>query len=121
MGIGGRIRKAFFRLPGDSRLADPTPILSAGRLALPPEVVMRSLVSVHLAMAIAVGSAAAQDYSGSYTTVNQRGGTVTLVMVQDGSGQATGSLAGAGISYAFPLQLLGDRIVADGRTYLCAN
>jgi hypothetical protein len=61
---------------------------------------MRPVFSI-LAAAVLVPCAAVQgqSYSGTFTTANNAGGTVTLVMVQSAQGQVTGSLSGAGVSY----------------------
>jgi hypothetical protein len=51
-------------------------------------------------LALAAAAAHAQDFTGTYTTQNQTGGTVTFVLAQNAQGQITGSLSGAGVSFA---------------------
>jgi hypothetical protein len=47
---------------------------------------------------LACGSAAAQDYSGTYTAKNASGGTVLLTLAHDGKKDVSGTLTGHGTS-----------------------
>jgi hypothetical protein len=51
-------------------------------------------------MCLAATSSAAQNYSGTYTTANAAGATVTLALNQNAQGQVTGTLSTAGVQYA---------------------
>jgi hypothetical protein len=54
--------------------------------------------SVSLLVVLLVGphEANSQNFTGTYSVTNQQGGTVTLTLNQDGSGNITGSMAGNG-------------------------
>ena len=47
-----------------------------------------------------VSTADAQEFSGTFATRNDAGGTVALTLAQDASGQVTGTLSSDGVSYA---------------------
>lgn len=49
---------------------------------------------------VATATASGQDFTGTYVTQNQAGGAVTFVLSQSAQGQVTGSLSGAGVSFA---------------------
>jgi len=51
-------------------------------------------------LCVAAVTAGAQDFTGTYVTQNQAGGAVTFVLAQNAQGQITGSLSGAGVSFA---------------------
>lgn len=63
---------------------------------------MRTLVHLSasglLALAVAV-PLSAQSFSGTFTTANQQGGVVTVVLRHSPDGQLTGSMSGAGIQF----------------------
>ncbi|HEY3076219.1 MAG TPA: hypothetical protein VGJ74_13685, partial [Burkholderiales bacterium] len=76
--------------------------------------------------ALACASAAAQNYSGTFTTVNQQGGTVTLVLKQDAQSQVKGTLTGNNNSFqvaaqATPQGLMGTVTGQQGNLYLMAQ
>lgn len=51
-------------------------------------------------LCVAAATVTGQDFTGTYVTQNQTGGAVTFVLSQDAQGQITGSLSGAGVSFA---------------------
>ncbi|TFG48767.1 MAG: hypothetical protein E4H38_05970, partial [Gemmatimonadales bacterium] len=46
-----------------------------------------------------VGPAAAQNYTGSWSVQNRKGGTVTLMLTQDAEGKVTGRMSRPGVEY----------------------
>jgi len=73
--------------------------------------------------ALTCASAAAQSYSGTFTTRNQQGGTVTLALKQDAKNKVTGTLTGNGATFevtaeATPQGLMGKVSGAAGSLYL---
>ena len=76
--------------------------------------------------ALASASAFAQDYSGTFTTTNQQGGTVTLVLKQDAQSQVKGTLTGNDNSFqvaaqATPQGLMGTVTGQQGNLYIMAQ
>src|SRR2546428_4083925 len=76
--------------------------------------------------ALACTSAAAQNYSGTFTTTNQQGGTVTLVLKQDAQSQVKGTLTGNDNSFqvaaqATPQGLMGTVTGQQGNLYIMAQ
>ena len=76
--------------------------------------------------ALACTSAAAQNYSGTFTTTNQQGGTVTLVLKQDASSNVKGTLTGNDNTFqvaaqATPQGLMGTVSGQQGNLYLMAQ
>jgi hypothetical protein len=76
--------------------------------------------------ALACASAAAQNYSGTFTTTNQQGGTVTLVLKQDAQSQVKGTLTGNNNTFqvaaqATPQGLMGTVTGQQGNLYLIAQ
>jgi hypothetical protein len=60
---------------------------------------MRAILSCLAVISTLAAPAEAQSYSGTFTTNNDAGGVVTLVLAQDMAGQITGTLASDGVSY----------------------
>ncbi len=60
---------------------------------------MRVLIAFLTAACLVSTTGAAQDYTGTYTTTNTEGGTVTLALEQDAQGQVTGTLSSDGARY----------------------
>src|SRR5438105_7575027 len=94
--------------------------IAAGRKEL-----MRRFAGFALA-ALACTSAAAQSYSGTFTTTNQQGGTVTLVLKQDAQSQVKGTLTGNNTTFqvaaqATPQGLMGTVSGEAGSLYLMAQ
>ena len=54
---------------------------------------MRRLALVLAATALPLSTTTAQDYSGTFTTQNAQGQTVTLILQQDPAGQVTGTIS----------------------------
>ena len=86
---------------------------------------MRRFAGFALA-ALACTSAAAQNYSGTFTTTNQQGGTVTLVLKQDASSNVKGTLTGNDNTFqvaaqATPQGLMGTVSGQQGNLYLTAQ
>src|SRR5437870_4913303 len=76
--------------------------------------------------ALACTSAAAQNYSGTFTTTNQQGGTVTLVLKQDAQSNVKGTLTGNNNTFqvaaqATPQGLMGTVSGQQGNLYLMAQ
>src|SRR6266850_4189660 len=77
--------------------------------------------------AFTCASAMAQTtYSGTFTTVNQQGGTVTLVLKQDAQSQVKGTLTGNNATFqvagqATPQGLMGTVTGQQGNLYLMAQ
>src|SRR6266481_3902572 len=76
--------------------------------------------------ALVCTSAAAQNYSGTFTTTNQQGGTVTLVLKQDAKSQVKGTLTGNNTSFqvaaqATPQGLMGTVTGEQGNLYIMAQ
>jgi hypothetical protein len=76
--------------------------------------------------AIACTSAAAQNYSGTFTTTNQQGGTVTLTLKQDAQSQVKGTLTGNNTTFqvaaqATPQGLMGTVTGQQGNLYIMAQ
>ena len=81
---------------------------------------------VLLLTAFASGWAMAQSYSGTFTTTNQQGGTVTLVLKQDAQSQVKGTLTGNDTTFqvaaqATPQGLMGTVSGQAGSLYLMAQ
>ena len=81
---------------------------------------------VLLVAAFASAGAMAQNYSGTFTTTNQQGGTVTLVLKQDAQSQVKGTLTGNNTSFevaaqATPQGLMGTVSGQAGSLYLMAQ
>jgi hypothetical protein len=76
--------------------------------------------------ALACASAAAQNYSGTFTTTNPQGGTVTLILKQDAQSNVKGTLTGNNNSFqvaaqATPQGLMGTVTGQQGNLYLMAQ
>jgi len=76
--------------------------------------------------ALASTGAFAQNYSGTFTTTNQQGGTVTLVLKQDAQSQVKGTLTGNDNSFqvaaqATPQGLMGTVTGQQGNLYIMAQ
>jgi hypothetical protein len=81
---------------------------------------------VFLLAALASAGAMAQNYSGTFTTTNQQGGTVTLVLKQDAQSQVKGTLTGNNTTFqvaaqATPQGLMGTVSGEAGSLYLMAQ
>lgn len=79
-----------------------------------------------LAVAFISASALAQSYSGTFTTTNQQGSTVTLVLKQDAQSQVKGTLTGNNTTFqvaaqATPQGLMGTVSGDAGSLYLMAQ
>jgi hypothetical protein len=75
---------------------------------------------------LACAPAFAQSYSGTFTTTNQQGGTVTLVLKQDAQSQVKGTLTGNNTTFqvaaqATPQGLMGTVTGQQGNLYLMAQ
>jgi hypothetical protein len=86
--------------------------------------VLRLLVI--LVAAFTSAGAIAQSYSGTFTTTNQQGGTVTLVLKQDAQSQVKGTLTGNNTTFQVqgeitPQGLMGAVTGAQGNLYLMAQ
>jgi len=86
--------------------------------------VLRLLVL--LVAAFTSAGAIAQSYSGTFTTTNQQGGTVTLVLKQDAQSQVKGTLTGNNTTFqvaaqATPQGLMGTVSGEAGSLYLMAQ
>ena len=76
--------------------------------------------------ALTCASAAAQNYSGTFTTTNQQGGTVTLTLRQDAQSQVKGTLTGNNNTFqvaaqATPQGLMGTVTGQQGNLYIMAQ
>lgn len=76
--------------------------------------------------ALACTAAFAQNYTGTYTTTDPQGGTVTLKLKQDAKKQVTGTLSGNGSSFEVKAQATADGLMgtvsgAAGNLYLMAR
>ncbi|MBI4500573.1 MAG: hypothetical protein HY700_05370 [Gemmatimonadetes bacterium] len=71
-----------------------------------------SLIALVSAALLIAPVAGAQNFSGTYSTPNQTGGTVTLLLQQDPQGQITGSLSGNGSTFAIQGKAQGADFVA---------
>src|SRR5205085_11042197 len=81
---------------------------------------------IGLAIAIASTPAIAQNYSGTFTTKNEQGGTVTLLLNQDGASNVKGTLTGNDNTFevegkATPQGLMGKVSGPQGQLYLMAQ
>jgi len=81
---------------------------------------------IGFAAAFVCTSALAQSYSGTFTTTNQQGGTVTLVLKQDAQSQVKGTLTGNNTTFqvaaqATPQGLMGTVTGEQGNLYLMAQ
>jgi hypothetical protein len=79
-----------------------------------------------LALLVVAFPAMAQNYSGTYTTRNPGGNTVTLTLTQDKQGKVTGSLSGNGASFqvqgqAQPEGMMGTVTGEAGKLYIMAQ
>lgn len=79
-----------------------------------------------LAAALTSASAWAQNYSGTFTTKNEQGGTVTLALKQDGASNVKGTLTGNNNTFqvdakATPQGLMGKVSGPQGQLYLMAQ
>ena len=82
--------------------------------------------AVFFAAVLACAPALAQNYSGTYTTKNPQGGTVTLTLKQDAKKAVTGTLSGSGNTFqvqadATPDGLLGMVTSAGSMLYILAQ
>ena len=80
---------------------------------------------IGLLAALACAPAAAQNYSGTFTTTNPQGGTVTLILKQDAQ-NVTGTLTGNNNTFqvsaeATPQGLMGSVTGQQGNLYLMAQ
>lgn len=87
---------------------------------------MAGRLTLFLAAALASASVAAQDYTGTFTTTNSQGGTVTLVLRQEGPKQVKGTLSGNNATFQVqgeitPQGLIGAVTGAQGNSYLMAT
>lgn len=78
---------------------------------------------IGLAIALASTPASAQNYSGTFTTKNEQGGTVTLTLKQDGAANVKGTLTGNNNTFqvdarATPQGLMGKISGPQGELYL---
>jgi hypothetical protein len=76
--------------------------------------------------ALTCATAGAQNYTGTFTTTNSLGGTVTLTLRQDGQKQGKGTLTGNNASFQVqgevtPQGLMGAVTGAQGSLYLMAQ
>lgn len=83
-------------------------------------------IAFFLGAALACTMAFAQSYSGTFTTTNSQGGTVTLVLEQDGQKQVKGTLTGNNTTFQVqgeitPQGLMGAVTGAQGNLYLMAK
>ena len=81
---------------------------------------------IALAVAFASTPALAQNYSGTFTTKNEQGGTVTLSLKQDGASNVKGTLTGNNNTFqveakATPQGLMGQVSGPQGQLYLIAQ
>ncbi|MBV9191080.1 MAG: hypothetical protein JO292_05185, partial [Betaproteobacteria bacterium] len=81
---------------------------------------------VGLAVALLTAPAVAQNYSGTFTTKNEQGGTVTLALKQDGASNVKGTLTGNNNTFqveakATPQGLMGKVSGSQGQLYLMAQ
>jgi len=81
---------------------------------------------VGLAVALLSAPAVAQNYSGTFTTKNEQGGTVTLALKQDGESNVKGTLTGNNNTFqvdakATPQGLMGKVSGPQGQLYLMAQ
>src|SRR5437879_7455882 len=81
---------------------------------------------IGFAAAFVCTSALAQSYSGTFTTTNQQGGTVTLVLKQDAQSQVKGTLTGNNTSFQVAAQatsqgLMGTVTGEQGNLHLTAQ
>ena len=60
---------------------------------------MRTFLFCLAVVLLVVSTADAQEFSGTFATRNDAGGTVALTLAQDVSGQVTGTLSSDGVSY----------------------
>ena len=86
---------------------------------------MRYIASI-IAAALVSGAACAQSYSGTFTTKNEQGGTVTLTLKQDSASNVKGTLTGNNNSFqvdakATPEGLMGKVSGPQGQLYLIAQ
>ena len=84
---------------------------------------MRSLVRTSLTLTLLVamvgGTAAAQQFAGSWAVQTQQGGTVTLSLTQDAAGKVTGRMSRPGVEYTVEGEVQGG--VAAGVMYDAAG
>jgi hypothetical protein len=83
-------------------------------------------VLVAFAMALACASAAAQNFTGTFTTTNLQGGIVTLTLRYDGPKQVKGTLSGNNTTFQVggevtPDGLMGAVTGQQGSLYLMAQ
>ena len=81
---------------------------------------------IGFAIALASAPALAQNYSGTFTTKNEQGGTVTLSLKQDGASNVKGTLTGNNNTFqveakATPQGLMGKISGPQGQLYLLAQ
>ena len=81
---------------------------------------------IGLAIALASTLAHAQNYSGTFTTKNEQGGTVTLALKQDSASNVKGTLTGNNNTFqvdakATPQGLMGKVSGPQGQLYLMAQ
>lgn len=86
---------------------------------------MRHIASVAAALLVST-AAFAQSYSGTFTTRNEQGGTVTLTLTQDPAANVKGTLSGNNNSFqvdakATPQGLMGSVSGPQGNLYLMAK
>jgi hypothetical protein len=86
---------------------------------------MRHIAGVITALLVS-GAAFAQNYSGTFTTKNEQGGTVTLSLKQDGASNVKGTLTGNDNTFqveakATPQGLMGKVSGPQGQLYLIAQ
>jgi len=86
---------------------------------------MRYFASAIAALLVS-GVAFAQSYSGTFTTKNEQGGTVTLALKQDGASNVKGTLTGNNNTFqvdakATPQGLMGKISGPQGQLYLMAQ
>jgi hypothetical protein len=79
-----------------------------------------------LSAALACTTAGAQNYSGTFTTTNSQGGTVTLTLEQNGPKQVKGTLRGNNATFQVegeitPQGLMGAVTGAQGNLYMMAQ
>ena len=60
---------------------------------------MRLFLTGLLGLSLAARPAVAQNYSGTYTTTNEAGGTITLSLLQDAQGQVSGTMSADGVQF----------------------
>jgi hypothetical protein len=86
---------------------------------------MRQVAGVIVGLLVSV-TALAQNYSGTFTTKNEQGGTVTLALKQDGASNVKGTLTGNNNTFqvdakATPQGLMGKISGPQGQLYLIAQ